>query len=99
MNEREGANVFGITKFSDLTEEEFVSQHLSPIALLDPVENSKHFKSLEIDSSDLERRFPALPTGFDWRYHDAVTEVKNQGSCYSYWAFAAVDVSLICRKI
>jgi C1A family cysteine protease len=76
-----GPHTKGVTKFFDLTKDEFRAQYL----------NLK-VKQGWCQPSQLKflSEVSAIPAELDWRAKGAVSPVKDQGQCGSCWAFSTV---------
>lgn len=87
---------YGLTKFSDMTPDEFLNKHLQP-DLNERILSRGMDDSKEYDRKHHHRihtrsvKFKKLPLKIDWREKGVITEVNNQKLCGACWAFSTVE--------
>ncbi|ESP04425.1 hypothetical protein LOTGIDRAFT_170818 [Lottia gigantea] len=86
--------VYGVTKFSDLSPEEFKRIYLEDLRSPFLFKRVKQTTPIELI------RQLKVPQKVDWREKGIISDVKNQKSCGACWAFSSVETveSMVAKE-
>ena len=87
-----GRDNMGVTRFSDLSPEEFKRMFL--MKTYTPTQARNILGASTPVAKLTMKQISSAPSAFDWREHKAVTAVKDQGGCGSCWAFSSMYHSI-----
>ncbi|XP_046961305.1 procathepsin L-like [Vanessa cardui] len=83
LNSRNDSAIYGITKFTDLTAEEF-QQKYTGLKIGNYTDDTNIIRQYPI----LNMKLKEIPDSFDWRSKGVVTPARLQGDCGACWAFS-----------
>ncbi|GAB1863442.1 Cathepsin O [Camponotus japonicus] len=86
---------YGLTEFSDLSEDEFLQQTLLPDLSLRGQKHTTASYYHQHFTNSINRRkrvIASIPSKFDWRDRGVVGPVRYQESCGACWAFSTIGV-------
>lgn len=65
-DEETGSTRYDVTKFADLTQEEFQSSYLKALPLHSSHQNKKLQEPQKLKTHELSKNAPPIPQNFDW---------------------------------
>ncbi|KAK8814407.1 hypothetical protein WA158_008269 [Blastocystis sp. Blastoise] len=90
-NKKNHSFTLGLTRFSDISNEEFRSSRLCGCSLVHKNNNNNKHNNNNNNNTRILLNKEDIPESIDWRDKGIVNEIQDQIYCGSCWAFSAVS--------
>nr|XP_027198401.1 cathepsin O-like [Dermatophagoides pteronyssinus] len=90
FRQHKNSALFGLTKYSDLTEQEFKQIVLKNNVSKSSKKKNKKTRRNTVESFSVTSPIDDvnIPQKFDWRDKNAVSQIRDQGECGACWAYS-----------